>query len=334
MAGISYSTKIDIKGVALEPIFTELLYMNETISENLVTFADDIKAETIVTESSQSITFAAFTATGAPTAAGSMTFNDVAITPVKLEAYDEFTPETLRTSRFKRGMKAGAWEILSDEFSKWVMDNVGGEISQSAASQFWNGAKAATATAVAALTPGAGQNAVGAAEQAYVAAAPVTLIDGIVTRMIYNNAALGTRVKVAGTTITSSNIATEYGKAYAALPAINLSAQKTAPYIYAPFSHKQLINIFNISATYRDLFSVQGTKYYYSGVEIKFVPLPENCMIVANPEHLIWATDLLSDIQTLKIDRIANNREDFFYKTVFTQFAHVVRQTMNVLYLG
>ena len=42
----------------------------------------------------------------------------------------------------------------------------------------------------------------------------------------------------------------------------------------------------------------------------------------------------MSDLNKLTIDKIANNREDFFYKAIFTQFAHVVRQAMNVLYLG
>lgn len=329
---ITYSTKVDIKGQALEPVFSELLYMNKTVGENYVTFATDIKAETIISESSQTAPFQAYSS-GAPSASGGITINDVTITPTKLMSYAEFDYETLRTSRFKRGMKAGAWEIVSDEFARFVLDNVSGEVSQNAETQFWNGITAATQIAIAGLTPGAGQGSVGAAEQTYAAAATVNLIDGVVSRMIYNNGALGTRVKYLGTTITSSNIAAEYAKGYGVVPAINLQ-QGSLPYIYAPFSHMQLINIYNVTATYRDLFSVQGNKYFYNGLEIKFVPLPENCYIIAKPEHILWCTDLMSDLNKLTIDKIANNREDFFYKAIFTQFAHVVRQAMNVLYLG
>jgi hypothetical protein len=157
--------------------------------------------------------------------------------------------------------------------------------------------------------------------------------DGVITRMIYNGGAVGGRVNVIGTTITSTNIATEYAKAYAAVPSrVLFGAVK--PFIYAPYSHKQLINIFNISATYRDLFSVQADgSYFYNGVEIKFVPLAENVMIVARPDYIVWCTDLLSDINMLKIDKIALNREDMFVKNIMTIFAHVLNQSMNVLYL-
>jgi len=31
-------------------------------------------------------------------------------------------------------------------------------------------------------------------------------------------------------------------------------------------------------------------KYYYNGVEIKFVPLPENCIVAALPSNLVWCT--------------------------------------------
>jgi len=190
------------------------------------------------------------------------------------------------------------------------------------------------------LTAGTAQTSVGSAEQTLVAATTAGLFDGVITTMIYNNGAVGGRVKVAGTTITSSNIATEYGKVYAAIPAKVLNGDGgEAPYLYAPYSHKQLINIYNVTATYRDLFSVTGLgtdaeKYFYNGVEIQFVPVPENVIVCAIPTHIMWLTDLQSDMSELKIDKIANNREDMFVKAIFTEYAHVIRQSMNVLYVG
>ena len=328
------TTISDLRGKAYEPILEELLFENKTISENLVSFESDVKNESIFTETSQSVSMQAF-ASGAPTSSGTITIADTLVTPTKVMFYNEFDPNALRPSRFKRSMRPGAWEIASTEFERIVLAAYGKEVSVDAEAKYWTGITSATKTAIAALTPGTANNAVGAAEQTWAAAQTATLIDGVVTKMIYNNGALGTRIKVLGTTISSSNVAAEYSKAYQATPAVTL-AQSEKPYIYAPYSHKQFINIFNVSATYRDLFSVdiKADKYFYNGIEIKFVPLPENCMIVALPSNLIWATDLISDINKMEINKIANNREDMFVKHIFTIAAHVARQNTNVLYLG
>lgn len=328
------ATIVDIRGKAYEPILEELLFENKTVAENLVSFETDVKNETIFTENTNTVAMQTY-ASGAPSSSGTFTITDTAVTPTKVMYYHEFDPNALRSSRFKRTMKPGAWEIMSTEFERTVMAAYGKEISYDAELKFWSGLTSATQTAIAALTPGAGQGSVGAAEQTWAAAQTASLVDGVVGKMIYNNGALGTRVKVAGTTITSSNIATEYGKVYAAIPAVVL-AQTEKPFIYAPHSHKQLINIFNVTATYRDLFAVdlKADKYFYNGVEIKFVPLSENVMIAAKPSNLIWCTDLLADINKMEINKIANNREDMFVKHIFTLAAHVARQSNNVLYIG
>lgn len=333
---ISY-TVVDIRGKAVEPIIEELLFDNKTVADNLVSFETDVKAETIFTENDNTVIMQAYSS-GAPTSSGTLGLVDTSVTPVKFMYYQEFDPNALRSSRFKRDMKAGAWNIESSEFGSKVLGAYGRLISQDVESKFWNNILGATQTAIAALTPGVGQGSVGAAEQTYAASLTAGQFDGVVTRMIYNGGAVGGRYKVAGTTITSSNIATEYGKVYAAIPSVVLQNGQM-PFIYAPYSHKQLINIYNVGATYRDLFSVtnmgQATeKYFYNGVEIKFVPLPENCIIAAKPEHIYWCTDLLSDINEFKVDKIANNREDMFVKNIMTIFAHIVNQSKNVLYLG
>jgi hypothetical protein len=328
------ATIVDIRGKAYEPVLEELLFENKTISENLVSFEPDVKNETIFTENTNAVTLQAF-ASGAPTSQGTFTLLDTAVTPTKVMYYHEFDPNALRPSRFKRSMKPGAWEIMSTEFERTVMAAYGKEVSLDAESKWWTGVTSATKTAIAALTPGTAQNQVGAAEQTWSAAQTATQFDGVVAKMIYNNGALGTRVKVAGTTISGTNINTEYGKVYAAIPAVVL-AQNEKPFLYAPYSHKQFINIFNVNATYRDLFAVdiKADKYFYNGIEIKFVPLPENCVIAALPSNLIWCTDLVADINKMEINKIANNREDMFVKHIFTIAAHVARQSTNVLYLG
>lgn len=330
------ATIVDIRGKAYEPIIEEILFSNNTVENNLVAFETDVKSESIFTENVNTVTMQAYT-TGVPSSAGTLGVVDTLITPVKVMYYNEFAMESLRSSRFKRTMKAGAWETASSEFEKSVLTNYGSLISLDAESKFWNGATTATKAAIAALTSGVPNNQVGAAEKTYAAAAPTNLIDGVITRMIYNGGALGTRIKVAGTTITSANIDAEYAKLYAAIPAVVLGGNATSePYIYAPYSHKQFINIFNINATYRDKFSVSDDKkkYFYLGVEIKFVPVAENVMIAAVPDNIVWCTDLLSDLNFMEVNRIANNRDDQFIKNVFTLFAHVVNQKFNVLYVG
>jgi hypothetical protein len=340
---ISYS-KVDIRGKAVEPVFAEILFKNNTIGKGLVNFQENIKADTIVTENGMTVAMQAYTS-GAPSASGAINLYDKSITPTKIMYYDEFDPETLRSSRFNRDMAAGAWNLGSSEFENLVMTNYSGKIANDVESKFWNNATAATKTAVAALTAGTAQTSVSTAEQALVAATTAGLFDGVVTTMIYNtpyqgaSAGVGGRVKVVGTTVDGTNIAAEYAKVYAAIPSRVLNGNDEAPLIYAPYSHKQFINIYNSAATYRDLFSVTGLgtaneTYFYNGIKIEFVPLPEKVIVCAIPSNILWLTDLQSDISTLVIDKIANNREDRFIKAIMTQYAWIVRQSMNVLYVG
>ena len=331
------ATIVDLRGVAVQPIIEEILFANDTVNKNLVSLATDIKADTIFTENDNTVTAQAF-ASGAPSSSGTFGLVDTLITPTKIMYYQEFDPNALRSSRFKTTMKPGAWEIESSEFGSVVLKSYGNLIAEDLQSKFWNGATSATRTAVAALTPGTGNGSVGAAEQTLVASGSASLLDGVATRMIYNGGALGTRIKVAGTTIDATNVAAEYAKVYAKIPArvINGSVK---PYLYAPYSHKQFINIYNITATYRDLFAVtnlgQATEaYFYNGIQIVFVPLAENVIIAARPDYIYWCTDLVSDINKFEVNKIAFNREDMFVKNIMTIFAHVVNQAMNVLYVG
>lgn len=328
------ATIVDIRGKAYEPILEELLFENKTVADNLVSFETDVKNESIFTENVNTVALQAY-ASGAPSSSGTFALTDTSVTPTKVMFYQEFDPNALRPSRFKRSMKPSAWEIMSSEFERTVMASYSKEVSLDAELKWWTGITSGTKTAIAALSPGTGQTAVGAAEQTWAAAQTATQFDGVMAKMIYNNSALGLRVKVAGTTISSTNIATEYAKVYAAIPAVVL-AQTEKPYLYAPYGHKQFINIFNVSATYRDLFSVdiKADKYFYNGIEIKFVPVADNTVIAALPSNLIWCTDLVADLNRMEINKIANNREDMFVKHIFTIAAHVARQANNVLYLG
>lgn len=331
---ISYSSVVDIRGVAADPVISEIIFENKTVSEGLVAFETGIKAGTIFTENVNTVTMQAWAVN--PSASGTIGLNDVIISPVKVEYLDSFTPNDLRTSRFNRDMKPGAWNDVSDEFAKLILNGVAKSIAADAESKFWNGATSATKTAVAALTAGALNTQVSAAEKTVVAAMPTNLFDSVIARAIYNNGAVGGRIKVVGTAaISASTIVAQYQLLYAGIVAETLSAADEKPYIYAPRSHKQFINIANVNLTYRDVFSVDmvADKYYYLGVEIKFVPVAENVMFVALPSNIKWCTDLMEDLNQVMIDKFPQPRKDYFYDVVFTIFAHVINQRFNTLYV-
>lgn len=338
---ITYN-KVDIRGVAAEPIIEEILFENQTIAKGLVTFETDVKAETIFTEASATATLQEFVC-GLPTSSGALSAFDSVVTPKKAMFYQEFCPDNLRFSRFKRDMAAGAWNTMSSEFERVVIGGIyAKKMALALENEFWNGATAATKTAVAALTAGAANNAVGAAEKTAVAALAASQIDGVLVKMIYNDsnatqtAALGTRIKVAGTTITALNVKAEFDKIYTAIPAEVLAGAEQ-PIIYAPKNLMQiLVTANNVVSDFNKPFQINdaNTEFRFNGILIEFVPIPNNVVIVALKSHLFWVTDLASDNNTMKIDKIAENREDMFIKSVLSIGAHVANQKFNVLYVG
>lgn len=337
------SNSIDILGVAVEPILEEVLFQNNTLGKGLVTFEDDVKAETIFTEASASATMQQYTS-GAPTSDGDLSSWDAKVTPSKVLFYNEFDPETLRFSRYKRSMSPSAWENFSTEFERIVIGGIySSKVSLSAERNFWLGATSATKTAIAGLTAGAANNEISTEEQALVASSAIgadAQFDGLLTKILYNNSragnalSVGERLKVVGTTITSTNIKAEYDKIYAKIPAEVLESGEM-PTIYAPYSHKQLITIFNNNvANYKDAFAINGDSYGFNGLNIVFVPVPENVVLCARKSHLFWVTDLVSDVNRMQMDKIANNQDKMFLKNVMSIGAHVGNQKFNVLYVG
>jgi hypothetical protein len=318
-----------------DAIINEILFRNDTVEKGLVAFETGIKAGRVITENINSVTMQAWSVNPTGNESGDIGLEDTVVTPVKVEFIDKFSPEDLRSSRFNRDMAPGAINNISDEFNKVVLNGVAPLISLDAESKFWNGATSATKTAVAALTAGTGQTSVGAAEKTLVAAMPTTLFDSLTTKMIYNKAAVGKRIKVAGTTLSATNIADEMAKVYNAIPDAVLSGAEK-PLIYAPRNVKKFINNFNLAQTYRNTFTVDLTtnKYFYLDVEIVFVPLASNVLIAGVPTNFMWCTDLMDDYADVSIAPYPAPRKDYFYDVIFTIFAHVVNQKFNVLYVG
>jgi len=341
---ISY-TPVDIRGKAFPEVIEELLFGTKTLDQELVTFEDDVKANTIFTESSATVAMQAYTS-GVPTSSGTLTSFDTLVTPIKVMFYQEYDMNTIRSSRFNQDMKIGAWNTDSNLYMQTVIDLYNRKCAATTEAKWWNNITSATQTAIAALTPGAGQGSVGAAEQTYAASLTAGQFNGVVTYMIYNasnaaaTAGVGGRIKVAGTTISATNIKTEYDKVYAAIPSLVLNQTDEPPMFYVPYSHMQYINQFNNVATnYKDVFITTDLgkptqKVFFYGLQVNFVPLPENCIIAARKSHICWITDKFDDLSYILTDKAYLNADIKFIKQVFTIFAHVMNQAYNVLYLG
>jgi hypothetical protein len=331
MAGITYSP-IEFVGTYFEEIFMEVLFQNETVSQNKVRLITDIKAQTIITEMDVDVTLQAYIC-GSPTPAGSIDINDAVLSPCKQMSYNEFCPDDLRFSRFSTQMRAGAWEVMPEDWLRVVMETYGTKTSRLIEQDFWNGASAATKAAVALLPVGPNLT---AEEKAYVAAAPLTLCDGITTYLIYNRGAVGTSIDVVGVPITATNIWDEYKRVYSAIPIVLLQSSNINDLrIFAPESHMQMINIYNTDQLYRDKFSMDAAgNWYFLGVRIMFVPLAANVMTAGRWSDYLMGTDLTSDFSYVKVDVVTNNADTRFIEQVFTMSSAVTVQTQKVNYVG
>lgn len=336
---ITYTSKTEPLSV-ISGILEEVFFNNKTISSDWVTFNDDIKAGTLLTDESMVVTAQLYTG-AALSSSGSITLTDRTISPTKLEYKQTFLQDALRTSRFKTTMKPGAWNIESSEFASKVLAKYGPKVSADAESLFWGGITAATQTAIAALTPGAGQGSMTAATQTAVAALTPRLIDGVFAKVLYDNSAIGGYIKVTGTTVTSANIAAECAKWYAAiLPAV-LDQEDNAPLVACPRAWRQLARIANnavgAAQQINFLFDGEGTnaRCFYNGVEMIFVPTPNNLMAYSYQRTAVsWNTDLVDDVNKFEVGLLVNDGDTQFIRAIYTLAANVAQATNGVLYGG
>ena len=252
---------------------------------------------------------------------------------------------SLKGTRFEKSMKAGAYNVVSDEFDQKVLIQVTPAVGAKLESWVWDGATAATKAAIAALTPGAGQGSISVGAQTLVAAMPTTLFDSIPATMLYNDsqskavpgAGLGDYLKVAGTTVTAANIVAEYVKIYNAIPNnVLVMTGDDAPIIYAPKAHYKLIKSVNRvqgAALQENFVGASFNDMYFNDVKIIFVDLV-GFAVVAQKKNLKLVMDLLSDSSQLIIEKEANASTRRILKLINTMTTWVVKQKYNVLYNG
>jgi hypothetical protein len=252
---------------------------------------------------------------------------------------------SLKGTMFEKSMKAGAYEVVSDEFDKKVLIQVTPAVGAKLENGVWNGCTAATKALIAGLTPGAGQGSVSAGAQALVAAMPTTFFDSVPATMIYNDsqskatagAGLGDYLKVAGTTVTTANIVAEYVKIYNAIPNdVLVMMGDQAPVIFAPKGDYKLIKSVNRvqGASLQENFVGNSfNDMYFNDVKIIFVDLI-GFRIAGQRYNFKLVMDLLSDSSQLIIAQEANASTRRILKLINSMTTWVVKQKWNVLYNG
>jgi len=252
---------------------------------------------------------------------------------------------SLKGTRFEKSMKAGAYNVVSDEFDQKVLIQVQPAVGAKLESWVWDGATTETKALIAALTPGAGQGSITAAAQTKVAAMPTTKFDSIPVKMLYNDsqskatpgAGLGDYVKVTGATVTTANIVAEYVKIYNAIPNdVLVMTGDDAPVIFAPKGHYKMIKSVNRvqgAALQENFVGTSFNDMYFNDVRIIFVDLVD-FVIAAQKYNLKLVMDLLSDSSQLIIEKEANASTRRILKLINSMTTWVVKQKWNVLYNG
>ncbi|KLT69928.1 hypothetical protein [Flavobacterium sp. ABG] len=328
------------KNPDLENIQSELYADSKTFRDRTIDIQEGFKSGADVYESKVNVTMKAGS-TDAVTADGSIGLNvqKSPVTLTSIEYSDVIDDAVLFGTRFEASMAKGAFNQVSDEFDKKVLIQVAPAIGEQVEDRLWNGATTATKASIAAATG------VTASVKAAVAAMPTSLFDSLPVRAIWNDsnsktvagAGVADTIKVAGTAITSSNIAAEYSKLYAGAPDKVINATASTAKIFAPLAHRQLIKIANntVGAAQQINFLVEGAgateKIYYNGVEIEFHPLV-GLMILTLPEYLKVLVDLAGDNSFLEIDKMANGAQKRYIKNKQSISTWVTNQRYITIY--
>lgn len=333
----------------LEAIQQEIYAESFTFRDNLVDIQEGHKSGADVYESGVTVAATAHT-TGKVTATGDIDLNanktGVALTTFQFE--DIIEENSLKGTRFERSMKAGAFNIDSDEFDQKVLIQVAPAIGETVENMIWNGATTAQKALIAGLTPGAGQGSISAGAQTLAAAMPTNLVSSLPATILHNasnakaspGAGLGDYLKVLSiSTVTSATIAAEYGKAYLASDSKTINSKSEMAEIFAPLADRQLIKIANnaVGAAQQVNFLVEGSgeseRISYNGIKINFVPLV-GFRIIAIPSYMKILVDLTADVSSLNIGEVGEGAQQRFIKNIQTMATWCVGQKYITLYGG
>lgn len=338
---IDYSGKVKLRGEQIAEVAVEQLYKDKSIEKGIIELNTASKHGVVKTETSNDINEQAYTGQ-ALDSDGSFVLFDYQINHVKGEFKVDILEDTLRDTIFGEDMAAGAANIDAPRFMQLAADQLGAKMAYKNQVQRWNGVDAATKAAIAALTPGAGQGSISASTQAIVAGLPTSLRNGWFANSLYNSynatktLGLGTYIKIAGTTITSANIAEEYAKIYAGIPVVQRDDMENPFILNAPLGHKGLIKIANnkVGTVDNKNFLDEGGVISYNGIEINFVQLPSDIVMGAPKGSYALNTDLMSDDNSMEVGEKDADSDVKFFRGITAWSTHVSRQEFNLIYNG
>ena len=121
----------------LGPIFTEALFENKTVSGAYVRVLDNVKYKQVVTTVSGDLVSQPYAVTPTLPGTSQTKFGDSVIEPIKWHIYDEFTMDSLRSTRFGADMKSGAANMESNEFIKSVLAHAIPKSGNSIEKKYW-----------------------------------------------------------------------------------------------------------------------------------------------------------------------------------------------------
>jgi hypothetical protein len=307
-------------------IFSEVVEEATTTSKNLITFYDNVKDEVNLTTFSGEPEFDEYQEkireADLDKYSTSLEAEDYTMTPKKMQSIILFEMDKLRASRFGESMAAGAANIESTSFETAARAHLTPRYALAFEKKIWCGITAATKAAIAA------SNTATDSQKAWAAAQVVVKgnVDGLIAKSIL--AGIISRVS---TTISTTNIKGEYEKVLTDVPSAVLGKEECL--VYAPKSHKLMIDIFNTNQSFRDVFKVSGDQYTYLGKRIEFVSLPENSLVAGLGPEFGAATDLLSDSVSFEIGKVNNIGDQMFSKLTCSLDTGIVVPSQKVLYL-
>lgn len=326
-------------GTQFQEIFSEVLHANNTVGRRVARVIDNIKSKTKVTAMSGEIAWGAYesyvTEAVVTARTGSLAFADAYLEPEKMMAFDTFNPDDLRGTRFEQDMLGGAANVVSNDFERTVLSYQLPRSGKSYERLFWTAISATSKAAIAASSIAAAQKAWAAAQTANAEG-----VDGIIARQILATVAgVGSApLTVTGTTITSSNVVTEYNKIITALPDAVLADPRCK--IIAPEGDKKIIKQGNLAQTYRDAFVIDGDNISFLDTPIEFVSLnsgagqvPRTAGVAGETGNFVLGTDLLSDADMAEINRVNNMSDKRFFKMTATLSAAVLIPQQTVIYV-
>lgn len=265
---MAFNITTNYAGDALLEYIAKAFYDGRTIGENLVTLVPNIKDKRNITKMASS---GILQADGCSfNASGDVDLTEVVLDPTAIKVNVELCKTDLEGTWQADRMRSGALNTDLGDLQSFIGDYMASLVSEDIELIIWQGDTASGATST------------------------LQLFDGF--EKLFDIAG----ADVAGTTLSASNILTEIGKVYDAIPEQLLNSPDLKIYVShaAARFYKRALATSSGDAN----FAVYGDKPLdYLGIPIEPVRLSNNKMVAAESTNLFVGTDLVSDFNEMKV---------------------------------